>query len=98
MIRIGYFAGIVGIAFALTTASVANKMTFAGSCCGTKDAAAAEQKEIKCVVCGKVVDKGKGVQVECEGKTVVLCCKNCEATFKKGCKNGKDCCKEHKES
>lgn len=94
MRRIGYFMGVIGIAFVLAT-SYAIKTTFASSCCGTKDAAAAEQTESKCVVCGKAVNKDKGVRVECEGKTFILCCKDCETVFKKGCKNGEDCCKEH---
>ena len=82
MKRIGYFVTVVGIAFVLLT-SYAVKMTHASSCCGTKEASAAEKADTKCVVCGKVVDKDKGVKVECEGKTVTLCCNDCAAAFKK---------------
>ena len=90
MKRIGYFIGVVGFAFVLTT-PYALKTTFASSCCGTKEASAAEQADTKCLVCGKPVEKDKGVKVECEGKTIVLCCKDCEAVFKKDpCKFCKD--------
>ena len=90
MKRISYFIGVVGFAFVLT-ASYALKTTFASSCCGTKEASAAEQADTKCPVCGKAVEKDKGVKVECEGKTIVLCCKDCEAVFKKDpCKFCKD--------
>ncbi|MFN3531856.1 MAG: hypothetical protein ACK41Q_04980 [Candidatus Brocadia sp.] len=98
MKRIGYFVSIVGIALVLLT-SHAVKMTHASSCCGTKDATAAEKSEAKCVVCGKAVDKDKGVKVECEGKTVTLCCNDCAAVFKKDpckfCDNEK--CEKRKE-
>ena len=90
MKRIGYFIGVVGFAFVLM-ASYALKTTFASSCCGTKEASAAEQADTKCLVCGKAIEKDKGVKVECEGKTIVLCCKDCEAVFKKDpCKFCKD--------
>ena len=56
MKRIGYFIGVVGIAFVLTT-SYAVKTTFASSCCGTKEASAAEQADTKCLVCGKAVER-----------------------------------------
>ena len=98
MKRIGYFIGVVGIACAVIT-SYAVKTTFASSCCGTKEATAAEQADTKCLVCGKAVEKDKGVKVECEGKTIVLCCKDCEAVFKKDpCKFCKDeKCEKRKE-
>ena len=90
MKRIGYFIGVIGFAFVLMT-SYALTTTFASSCCGTKDANAAEQADTKCLVCGKAVEKDTGVKVECEGKTIVLCCKDCEAVFKKDpCKFCKD--------
>ena len=82
MKRIGYFIGVVGVALVLMT-SYALKTTFASSCCGTKEASAAEQADTKCLVCGKAVEKDKGVKVECEGKTIILCCKDCEAVFKR---------------
>lgn len=92
MKRIGYIAGVVSIAFVLTT-SYAGKMIFAGSsCCGSKETAAAENK---CVVCGKVVESGKGVQLECEGKKVTVCCKKCEEALKKGCEDDKGCNEKH---
>ena len=99
MKRIGYFIGVVGFAFVLMT-SYAVKTTFASSCCDTKDAKAAEQSDTKCVVCGKAVDKDKGIKVECEGKaTFVVCCKDCEAVYKKDpCKFCKDeKCEKRKE-
>ncbi len=80
MKRIVYFAGVVGIASVLMTSYVA-KTTFASSCCGDK--ACAEKSDNKCIVCGKTVDKDKAVKVECEGKTITVCCKSCEAAFKK---------------
>jgi len=87
--RIGYFVGVVSVALVLAT-SGALKTTFASSCC-PKEAHAAEQAETKCIVCGKAVEKDKGVKVECEGKTVTVCCKDCEATYKKDpCKFCKD--------
>ena len=67
MKRIGYFIGVVGVALVLMT-SYAVKTTFASSCCGTKEAGASEQADTKCLVCGKAVEKDKGVKVECEGK------------------------------
>lgn len=82
MKRIGYFISVVGIAFVLLT-SYAARMTYASSCCGTKDVTAAEKSDTKCVVCGKAVDKDKGVKVDCEGKTVTLCCNDCASVFKK---------------
>lgn len=89
MKRIGYFMGVVSIALVLA-ASGALKTTFASSCC-SKEAKAAEQSDTKCVVCGKAVEKDKGVRVECEGKTFTVCCKDCEATYKKDpCKFCKD--------
>ena len=105
MKRIGYFISVVGIALVLMT-SYAVKTTLAASCCEKKDpsccakeASAAEKSETKCVVCGKVVDKDKGVKVECEGKTVTLCCNDCAAAFKKDpckfCDNEKCPKKEH---
>ncbi|TLD43456.1 MAG: hypothetical protein JETT_0274 [Candidatus Jettenia ecosi] len=97
MKRIGYFFSVVGISCALIT-SYAIKTTSAGEgCCGGKEASASERAENKCVVCGKVVEKNKGISVECEGKTVTLCCKDCEATFKKGCKEGNEKCCEKTE-
>ena len=99
MKRIGYFIGVVGVALVLMT-SYAVKTTLAASCCGTKEASAAEKAETKCMVCGKVVDKDKGVKVECEGKTVTLCCNDCATVFKKNpskfCKDEK-CCEKHEE-
>ncbi len=104
MKRIVYFIGVVSIVFAVATSYVV-KTTHASSCCDTKDAKAseksdsccskeakaAEQADNKCVVCGKAVEKDKGVKVECEGKTVTVCCKDCEATYKKDpCKFCKD--------
>lgn len=90
MKRIGYFIGVVGVAFVLMT-SYALTTTFASSCCGTKEASAAEQTDTKCPVCGKAVEKDTGVKVECEGSTIILCCKDCEAVFKKDpCKFCKD--------
>lgn len=89
MKRIGYILGVAGIVCALTTSYVVNT-AFASSCC-SKDASAAEQAQGKCVVCGKAVEKDKGVQVQCEGKSVVVCCKDCEAAYKKDpCKFCKD--------
>lgn len=89
MKRIGYFVGVVSVALVLVT-SGALKTTFASSCC-SKEANAAEQAETKCIVCGKAVEKDKGVKVECEGKVVTVCCKDCEATYKKDpCKFCKD--------
>lgn len=86
MKRIGYIVSAVSIAFVLT-ASYGEKTIFAGSsCCGDKEAAAAENK---CIVCGKAVEKGKGVQVACEGKTLTVCCKKCEDALKKGCEDEK---------
>ena len=106
MKRIGYFVSVVGIAFVLIT-SYAVKNTFAASCCEKKDpsccakeASAAEKSETKCVVCGKALDKDKGVKVECEGKTVTLCCNDCATVFKKNpSKFSKDekCCEKHEE-
>ncbi|MCF6158284.1 MAG: hypothetical protein E3K32_06885 [wastewater metagenome] len=97
MKRIGYFFGVVCITSALVT-SYAVKTTFAGeSCCGSKKASAAEESKNACVVCGKTVGKGKGIKVECEGKTVVLCCKSCETAFKEGCESEKKCCEKHEE-
>ena len=87
--HIVYYVGVLGIAFVLM-ASCAVKMTFASGCC-SKEACAAEKSDTKCVVCGKAIDKDKGVKVECEGKAVILCCKDCEAVFKKDpCKFCKD--------
>ncbi|MBU6391488.1 MAG: hypothetical protein KGJ87_07880 [Planctomycetota bacterium] len=80
MKRIVYFAGVVGIAFVLMTSYVA-KTTFASSCCGDKECA--EKSDNKCIVCGKAIDKDKAVKTECDGKTITLCCKSCEAAFKK---------------
>ncbi|MDN3514126.1 MAG: hypothetical protein NG747_06970 [Candidatus Brocadia sp.] len=84
MKRIGYFVSIVSFAFIVIT-SYTVKATLASSCCGTKEASAAEAEKAntKCVVCGKAVDKDKGVKVECEGKKVTLCCNDCAAIFKK---------------
>ncbi|MBE7444723.1 MAG: hypothetical protein HS132_05535 [Planctomycetia bacterium] len=98
MKRIGYFLSVVGIAFVLTT-SYAVKITHASSCCSTKEVSAAEKTDTKCVVCGKEVDKDKGVKVECEGKSVTLCCEGCAAAFKKDpCKYCDDKkCPKHKE-
>lgn len=99
MKRIGYFIGVIGFAFVLMT-SYTVKTTLAASCCGTKEASAAEKAETKCVVCGKIVDKDKGVKVECEGKTATLCCNDCATVFKKNpskfCKDEK-CCEKHEE-
>lgn len=82
MKRIGYFISIIGFVFVLMT-SYTTKTTLASSCCGTKEASAAEKADAKCVVCGKAVDKDKGVKVECEGKVVTLCCNDCATAFKK---------------
>ena len=82
MKRIGYFVSVVAIAGMVLT-SYAAKSIYASSCCGTKEAAAAEQADTKCLVCGKIVDKDKGVKVECEGKAATLCCNDCAAAFKK---------------
>ena len=82
MKRIGYVMGIIAVVFVIAT-SYALKTTFASSFCGTKDAAAAEKADTKCVVCGKVIEKDKGVKVACEGKTVTLCCDGCAEAFKK---------------
>ncbi len=90
MKRIGYFVGVIGIVVALM-ASYAVKSSFASSCCGAKEASAAEQADTKCVVCGKAVEKDKGVKVDCEGKSFTLCCKDCAEVFKKDpCKFCKD--------
>lgn len=99
MKRIGYFIGIAVIAGALLT-SYAVKTTFASSCCEKKNEAASEQTDTKCVVCGKAIEKGKGVKVECEGNTVILCCDSCETVFKKDpCKFCKDeKCEKRKET
>lgn len=98
MKRFGYVAGIVAIAFLIMT-SYAVTTTFASSCCGTKEASAAEKSENKCVVCGKALEKDKGVKVECEGKAITLCCDGCAAAFKKDpCKYCKDeKCEKNKE-
>ncbi|UJS17469.1 MAG: hypothetical protein L3J17_00010 [Candidatus Jettenia sp.] len=97
MKRIGYFFSVMGITCVLIT-SYAIKTTFAGEgCCGGKEASASERAETKCVVCGKVVEKDEGISVECEGKTVTLCCKSCEATFKKSSKEGNEKCCEKTE-
>ncbi|GJQ23635.1 MAG: hypothetical protein HRU72_10205 [Planctomycetia bacterium] len=82
MRRIGYFVSIIGLAFVLMT-SYTTKTTLASGCCSTKEASAAEKSDTKCAVCGKAVDKDKGVKVTCEGKTVTLCCDSCAAAFKK---------------
>jgi len=87
--RIGYLLGVVSIVCAVIMYSGV-KASFASSCC-SKDAVAAENADTKCVVCGKAVEKDKGVKTECEGKTITLCCKDCEAVFKKDpCKFCKD--------
>lgn len=91
MNRIGYLIGAASIACSLMITD-AVKTTFAGaSCCGSKEAAAAENK---CAVCGKEIEKGKGITAECDGKKVTLCCKGCEDAMKKGAKNGTCCEKE----
>ena len=82
MKRIGYFVSVVAVVCMVTT-SYTIKSAHASSCCGTKEASAAEKADTKCLVCGKVVDKEKGVKVECEGKAVTLCCNDCAAAFKK---------------
>ena len=98
MKRIGYFAGIVAIVGIILT-SYTGKVTYASSCCGTKEASAAEKADVKCLVCGKAVEKDKGVKVECEGKSITLCCNDCATTFKKDpCKYCDDeKCPKHKE-
>lgn len=98
MKRIGYFLSVVGIALVLAS-SYAVKITHASSCCGTKEVSAAEKIDTKCVVCGKAVDKDKGVKVECEGKSITLCCNDCATLFKKDpCKYcGDEKCPKHKE-
>ena len=75
MKRIGYLLGVLGIVFAVMMYSGV-KASYASSCCA-KDAAAAENADTKCVVCGKAIEKDKGVKTECEGKTITLCCKDC---------------------
>ncbi|OOP55613.1 MAG: hypothetical protein AYP45_13745 [Candidatus Brocadia carolinensis] len=82
MKRIGYFVGIIAIV-GMILASYTGKATAGSSCCGTKEASAAEKADAKCLVCGKAVEKDKGVKVECEGKSVTLCCNDCAAAFKK---------------
>ena len=68
--RIGYLLGVVGIVFAVMMYSGV-KASYASSCC-SKDAAAAENADTKCVVCGKAIEKDKGVKTECQGKTITL--------------------------
>lgn len=83
MKRIGYFVSVVALVGMVMT-SYAVKSTYASSgCCGTKEVSAAEQADTKCLVCGKILEKDKGVKVECEGKAVTLCGNECAAAFKK---------------
>lgn len=98
MKRIGYFLSIVGIAFVVVT-SYTVKTTHASSCCSTKEVSTTEKTDAQCLVCGKAVDKDKGVKVECEGKSATLCCNDCAAAFKKDpCKYcGDEKCPKRKE-
>ncbi len=98
MRRIGYLLGVVSIAVVLF-ASYGIKLTHAAGCCGTKEASAAENADSKCAVCGKAIDKGKGVKAECKGKTFTLCCDACAEAFKKDpCKYCDDKkCEKHEE-
>ncbi|MCC6324310.1 MAG: hypothetical protein IT420_01465 [Candidatus Brocadia sp.] len=88
MKRFGYFAGVVALVGMVMTTYVATS-TYASGCCGTKEASAAEKADSKCLVCGKAIDKDKGVKVECEGKSVTLCCNGCSPQGKKqkGCES-----------
>lgn len=95
MKRIGYILGAASIAFVLTASYAGNTIYAGSSCCGSKEAAAAESK---CVVCGKAMENGKGIQVECEGKKITVCCKNCEAALNKACKDEKHEDHHHGES
>ncbi len=102
MKRLGLLIGVVCCALSLVTTQVA-KTSFAAGCCDkkecTKEAAADAKTDTKCVVCGKAVEKDKGITVGCEGKSFTVCCKTCEAEYKKDpCKFCKDeKCEKHQE-
>ena len=81
-----YFAGIMSIALLLNITGCVGD-----GCCGTKAASTVVKSEKKCVVCGKTIEKGTGVNVDHEGMVVTLCGKDCVTTFKKDpCKFCKD--------
>lgn len=86
MSHMKYFAGIMSIALLLNITGCLDH-----GCCGTKAASTVVQSEKKCVVCGKTIEKGTGVNVDHEGMVVTLCGKDCVTTFKKDpCKFCKD--------
>ena len=82
MKRIGLICGVLAIVFTLVTYSTVNT-ALASSCCGSKQASAAEITNAKCVVCGKTNEAGRAVVVKCEEKSITLCCEECAAAFKK---------------
>ncbi len=94
---IGYFIGVVVIAFLLATFNSGNPV-FANSCCGIEkvendgskdgvkggimEVAAGESSGDVCPVCGKASDsEGQPVDVEHGGKTAHLCCEGCANAY-----------------
>ncbi|MBM4053123.1 MAG: hypothetical protein FJ264_00320 [Planctomycetes bacterium] len=99
MKRIGFLISVFAVVFTVVACSTLNT-TFASSCCGSKQATAADIANAKCAVCGKTNEPGKAVTVKCEEKSVTLCCEGCAAEFKKDpCKYCNDeKCEKRKEA
>jgi len=93
MKRMGYFAGVAATAVFSLTLYVAPAAFAGADCCGSKQAAADEKAEAKCITCEKAIgDKSKAIKIEHEGKTFYFCCENCAEKFKKdsgACKKDK---------